>query len=107
MDFFNRIVAAFLAFFAMISSFFGGGTAKNTFAKVIGNEDVKKIFNRKVQEKNGPDLGIPLSGELIEFWIAALPVALITQGQAHGLKRDDFGKALRIIQRFVEYGIDK
>lgn len=70
-------------------------------------EDVKKIFNRKVQEKNGPDLGIPLSNELIEFWIAALPVALITQGQAHGLKRDDFGKALRIIQRFVEYGIDK
>ncbi len=44
MDFFNRIVAAFLAFFAMISSFFGGGTAKNTFAKVVGNEDVKKIF---------------------------------------------------------------
>ncbi|MBR5772644.1 MAG: hypothetical protein IKY00_05460 [Clostridia bacterium] len=44
MDFFNRIVAAFLAFFAMISSFFGGSTAKNTFAKVIGNEDVKKIF---------------------------------------------------------------
>ncbi len=45
MDFFNRIVAAFLAFFAMISSFFGGGAGnKNTFAKVIGNEDVKKIF---------------------------------------------------------------
>jgi hypothetical protein len=45
MEFFNRITAAILAFFAMIISFFIGDSGnKNTFAKVIGNEDVKKVF---------------------------------------------------------------
>ncbi len=54
------------------------------------------------------DVGIPLSCQVVEFWIGSLPIALIAQGQKEfAIPENNFDKALKTMYHFIIDGIEK